>query len=43
MFVDYATPQFAKRLKVHLIVHLVDCIQDFGPASGSILKDTFYI
>ena len=30
----YYMPQFAKRLKVHLILHLVDCIQDFGPASG---------
>ena len=26
-------PEFSKRLKVHLILHLVDCIADFGPAT----------
>ena len=26
-------PTFSKRLKVHLILHLVDCIVEFGPAS----------
>lgn len=36
-FVDCANmymPEFARRLKVHLILHLVECIQEFGPASG---------
>ena len=26
-------PEFSRRLKVHLILHLVDCIADFGPAT----------
>lgn len=36
MFVENVTsymPEFAKRLKVHMLLHLVDDIVEFGPAS----------
>ena len=26
-------PEFKSRLKVHLILHLVDCMEEFGPPS----------
>ena len=35
MFVENVTsymPEFAKRLKVHMLLHLVDDIVEFGPA-----------
>ena len=36
--VEKAFPELTKKPKIHLLLHLVESLQDFGPAPGLIQK-----